>query len=99
MKKEHLKKFYFNPFCNIVLYLCLLLFSCTKHVNVAGAQGPQGPQGNAGVSDSALGNIQGRVQLYDVNGNALANNSGATVLEIRKVSPIRNLHFCKMKTS
>jgi hypothetical protein len=65
----------------------LWLLSCTKTVNVVGAQGSQGPQGAPGGSDSSTGNIQGQVQLYDVLGNALADNSGATI-SIENSSPL-----------
>ena len=48
--------------------------------NVEGPAGPAGSQGAPGMSDSSVGNIQGQVQLYDVYGSALADNSGASVL-------------------
>jgi len=52
---------------------------CCKKVNVTGAQGPQGPDGPAGTNSSLSGTIQGKVILYDTSGNALTNNSGATI--------------------
>jgi hypothetical protein len=58
-------------------------------VDVVGPQGPQGPQGIAGLSDSATGSIQGQVQLYDVHGNPLADNSGASI-SIEHTSPLVN---------
>ncbi len=83
------KAFHYTLYCTSICCLFFLFLSCTKEVDVVGPQGPQGPQGVAGNSDNASGNIQGQIQLYDVNGNALTDNSGANV-SIENTSPLIN---------
>lgn len=63
---------------------CLFLISCTK-VNVVGPQGPAGPPGDTGYLSK--GAIQGSVYLFDVYGNPLPSDSGATV-SIDNTSPL-----------
>jgi hypothetical protein len=65
-----------NPTC--LLFVLLIFFSCHKK-DIMGAQGPQGPQGPVGISTIAQGNIEGKVALYDISGNALPSDSGAIV--------------------
>lgn len=62
----------------LLIFIHCLLFSCTK-TNVAGPAGPQGPDGSDG-SPVISGTVFGKVALYDSLGNALSDNSGATVL-------------------
>ena len=65
---------------NLIFISSVLLFSCTKNVDVVGPQGSQGPQGSNGNSASApIGDMQGQVALYDMQGNLLNDNSGALI--------------------
>jgi len=71
---------------------CLLLISffalhsCHKK-DIVGPQGPQGPPGPAGTSSVLKGDIQGKVLLYDISGQIMADNSGATV-SLEETSPL-----------
>jgi hypothetical protein len=64
-------------FFTVVCIVCCL-FSCSKE-NVVGPAGPQGLNGPNGDS-TISGTIFGKVILYDSLGNALTDNSGATIL-------------------
>jgi len=75
-------------FINLIVLFSLLLFSCTKTIDVAGPQGSQGPQGSNGNPAAAqAGDIQGQVQLYDMQGNLLSDNSGA-LITLEETSPL-----------
>lgn len=56
--------------------LFLYFISCSK-VNVTGPQGTTGPPGD--TVNASKGDVQGYVALYDVYGNPLSVDSGATV--------------------
>ncbi|HTB25190.1 MAG TPA: carboxypeptidase-like regulatory domain-containing protein [Puia sp.] len=60
-----------------IIIICFL-FSCSKE-NVVGPAGPQGSTGPNGGS-TISGTVFGKVELYDSLGNALSDNSGATIL-------------------
>jgi len=73
--------------CSLLLIPILSLFSCQKK-DVAGPAGPQGPTGPPGENVSAKGDIQGKVILYDIFGQPLTDNSGATV-SLDNTSPLQ----------
>ena len=79
----------FRPGLIYLLFALSLFFSCHNKdvVGPQGPAGPQGPQGSAGTSAVSKGNIQGQVQLFDVSGNLLQDNSGATV-SLDSTSPV-----------
>lgn len=52
------------------------LFSCTKE----GDPGPQGPPGDTGVFAPLMGDIMGKVVVYDTMGNPLSDYSGVQVI-------------------
>jgi hypothetical protein len=62
----------------VLTLFIIILFSCTKTM----VQGPAGPPGTNGANgDSTISStIYGRVALFDSLGNALTDNSGATIL-------------------
>jgi len=75
-------------FKNLIFISSLFIFSCTKTVDVVGPQGSQGPQGSNGNSAAApVGDMQGRIQLYDEQGNLLNDNSG-TLITLEQTSPL-----------
>jgi hypothetical protein len=66
-------KILFGLFCFVAFYS---LFSCTKE----GAPGPQGPPGDTGVFAPLMGDIIGKVIVYDTMGNPLSDYSGVQVI-------------------
>jgi hypothetical protein len=61
----------------LAILIILLILSCKKE-NIPGVAGPQGPNGQDGDSVNS-GIIFGEVHLYDSAGQAMADNSKATI--------------------